>query len=254
MLAGLAVIVTGLFMMKRVQTGIFTRNPYLFSDMTWGLMYVLHGLAGVGLIALMMVHVYMGIRPEKLPITKSMIFGWMSRDFYLEEHDPERWAVKKPRRCNETGLCRKRWRLKLRQQCETIEECYEFTLSYAARGVCRRRGSEPGRQLRDHLTARRGGDARAGSGDAGRRWSASSLTPRKSTRHFSPCWSATRRARLRRSSWCWRSRRSVRSSIDNLNASIHLRALLADLFLVTEILAVRQARPAAATDGAGGAR
>ena len=38
LLAGLAVIATGLFMMKRVQTGIFTRNPYLFSDMTWGLM------------------------------------------------------------------------------------------------------------------------------------------------------------------------------------------------------------------------
>ena len=95
-LSGLAVLVTGLFMMKRIQTGIFTRNPYLFSDMTWGLMYVLHGLAGVGLIALVMVHVYMGIRPEKLPITKSMFFGWMSRDFYLEEHDPERWAVKQP--------------------------------------------------------------------------------------------------------------------------------------------------------------
>ncbi len=94
MLAGLAVIVTGLFMMKRVQTGIFTRNPYLFSDMTWGLMYVLHGLAGVGFIALALMHVYMGIRPEKLPITKSMIFGWMSRDFYLEEHDTGRWAVK----------------------------------------------------------------------------------------------------------------------------------------------------------------
>jgi cytochrome b subunit of formate dehydrogenase len=96
LLAGLAVIATGLFMMKRVQTGIFTRNPYLFSDMTWGLMYVLHGLAGVGLIALVMVHVYMGIRPEKFPITKSMIFGWMSRDFYLEEHDTRRWAVKAP--------------------------------------------------------------------------------------------------------------------------------------------------------------
>ncbi|MGB6828745.1 MAG: hypothetical protein WBE41_11935, partial [Terracidiphilus sp.] len=67
--------------------------PYLFSDMTWGLMYVLHGLAGIGLIALVMMHVYMGIRPEKLPITKSMIFGWMSRDYYLEEHDPERWTV-----------------------------------------------------------------------------------------------------------------------------------------------------------------
>ena len=94
MLAGLAVIVTGLFMMVRVQTGIFTRNPYLFSDMTWGLMYVLHGLAGVGFIALTLVHVYMGVRPEKFPITKSMIFGWMSRDFYLEEHDTARWVVK----------------------------------------------------------------------------------------------------------------------------------------------------------------
>jgi cytochrome b subunit of formate dehydrogenase len=94
MLAGLAVIATGLFMMKRVETGVFIRNPYLFSDMTWGMMYVLHGLAGVGFIALTIMHVYMGLRPEKLPITKSMIFGWMSRDFYLEEHDTERWSVK----------------------------------------------------------------------------------------------------------------------------------------------------------------
>jgi cytochrome b subunit of formate dehydrogenase len=92
LLAGLAVIATGLFMMKRVNTGIFVRNPYLFGDMTWGMMYVLHGLAGVGLIALIMVHVYFGIRPEKLPITKSMIFGYMEKDFYLEEHDPQRWA------------------------------------------------------------------------------------------------------------------------------------------------------------------
>ena len=92
--SGLAVMITGLFMMKRVNTfGIFSRNPYVFGDMTWGLMYVLHGLAGVGLIALIMVHVYFGIRPEKLPITKSMIFGYMSREFYLEEHDPQRWLV-----------------------------------------------------------------------------------------------------------------------------------------------------------------
>jgi len=38
-------------------------------------------------------HVYFGLRPEKRAITKSMIFGWMDRDFYLEEHDPERWKV-----------------------------------------------------------------------------------------------------------------------------------------------------------------
>src|SRR5260370_9807242 len=47
-----------------------SRNPYLFRDMTWGLMYVLHGLAGVGFIALITMHVYFGIRPEKRPIPK----------------------------------------------------------------------------------------------------------------------------------------------------------------------------------------
>ncbi len=93
MLSGLAVILTGVCMMFRVRTFLFPRNPYLFGDMTWGLMYVLHGLAGVGLIGLIMVHVYFGIRPEKLPITNSMIRGWMSRDFYLEEHDSTRWPV-----------------------------------------------------------------------------------------------------------------------------------------------------------------
>jgi cytochrome b subunit of formate dehydrogenase len=96
MAAGLSAMVTGVFMMFRVRTIFFPRNPYLFSDMTWGMMYVLHGLAGVGLIALIMVHVYFGLRPEKRAITKSMIFGWMSRDFYLKEHDPQRWPVESP--------------------------------------------------------------------------------------------------------------------------------------------------------------
>jgi cytochrome b subunit of formate dehydrogenase len=94
-LAGLAVIITGLFMMKRVRTPLFTRNPYLFSDMTWGLMYVLHGLAGVGLIALIMAHIYFALRPEKFVITKSMVFGSVPREHYLEHHDPDRWAVTK---------------------------------------------------------------------------------------------------------------------------------------------------------------
>jgi cytochrome b subunit of formate dehydrogenase len=91
--AGLAVIGTGVFMLKRVRTGFLVRNPYLFSDRTWGMVYVLHGLAGVGLIALIMVHIYMALRPEKLAITRGMVQGWMARDFYLEEHDPQRWPV-----------------------------------------------------------------------------------------------------------------------------------------------------------------
>jgi cytochrome b subunit of formate dehydrogenase len=90
---GLSAIGTGVFMMSRVHTIFFPRNPYLFSDMTWGLMYVLHGLAGIGLIALVTVHVYFAVRPEKLDITKSMVFGTMKREFYLKHYDPQRWAV-----------------------------------------------------------------------------------------------------------------------------------------------------------------
>jgi len=93
--AGVCVIATGIFMMFRVRTVFFPRNPYLLSDMSWGLVYVLHGLAGVGLITLIVMHIYFGIRPEKRPITRSMIFGWMSREFYLEEHDPQRWRIEK---------------------------------------------------------------------------------------------------------------------------------------------------------------
>jgi cytochrome b subunit of formate dehydrogenase len=93
MLAGLAAVGTGVFMMKRVETPFFTRNPYLFSDMTWGWMYVLHGLAGIGFVALVTVHVYFAIRPEKLFLTKSMIFGSITREQYLEHHDPSRWPV-----------------------------------------------------------------------------------------------------------------------------------------------------------------
>jgi cytochrome b subunit of formate dehydrogenase len=93
-LTGLSVMFTGIFMMFRVRTGLLPRNPYLFGDMTWGLMYVLHGLAGISLIALVIVHVYFAVRPEKLPITASMIVGTMSREFYLKEHDPDRWVVK----------------------------------------------------------------------------------------------------------------------------------------------------------------
>ena len=92
-LTGLAVTLTGIFMIFRVRTGIFPRNPYLFGDMSWGLMYVLHGLAGVSLIALIMVHIYFAMRPEKFVLTKSMVFGSLPKEYYLEHHDPERWAV-----------------------------------------------------------------------------------------------------------------------------------------------------------------
>lgn len=90
---GLAATATGLFMMKKVQTPFFTRDPYILPDTTWGLMYVAHGAAGVALVGLTMAHVYFAIRPEKLWLTKSMLFGFITRRQYLEHHDPARWRV-----------------------------------------------------------------------------------------------------------------------------------------------------------------
>ena len=92
-LAGLAVVMSGLTMMVRVRTPFFTRNPYLLRDTTWGLVYVTHGLAGVALVGLVIAHVYFAVRPEKWWITKSMLLGWITRRQYLEHHDPHRWAV-----------------------------------------------------------------------------------------------------------------------------------------------------------------
>jgi cytochrome b subunit of formate dehydrogenase len=132
MAADLSAIVTGVFMMFRVRTVFFPRNPYLFSDMTWGMVYVLYGLAGVGLIALIMVHVYFGLRPEKRAVTKSMIFGGMGRDFYLKEHDQQRWPIEPPGSTPAPGGEAPeglRDAGDLSQRCDTIEERYEFMLA-----------------------------------------------------------------------------------------------------------------------------
>ena len=92
-IATLAAIITGLFMMAKVDTPWWNRNPYILSDDTWGIIYVAHGAGSVALITLIMAHLYFAVRPEKRWITVSMIFGWISRDRYLEHHDPERWPV-----------------------------------------------------------------------------------------------------------------------------------------------------------------
>jgi cytochrome b subunit of formate dehydrogenase len=91
--AALSAVATGVLMMSRVRTPLFSRNPYLFSDAAWGFTYVTHGVAGVGLVGLVIAHVYFAVRPEKWWITKSMIFGWITRRQYLEHHEPERWRV-----------------------------------------------------------------------------------------------------------------------------------------------------------------
>lgn len=92
-LAAFGVVITGIFMMLRVDTPIFARNPYLFSDGTWGVVYVIHGLSAVAFVGMIMAHVYFAVLPEKRWMTISMIAGWITKKDYLEHHDPERWVV-----------------------------------------------------------------------------------------------------------------------------------------------------------------
>ena len=93
MFTGLGVIVTGILMMSRVENLIFARNSYLLAENTWGWVYVIHGLSAVGLVGLIITHIYFAILPEKRWITKSMIWGWITKKDYLANHDPERWVV-----------------------------------------------------------------------------------------------------------------------------------------------------------------
>jgi cytochrome b subunit of formate dehydrogenase len=90
---GLTMAATGLAMLSRVRTPLLSRDPYrFFSDGGWGLVYALHGLAGLSLVALVIIHVYFALRPEKRPITLSMLVGTMDRDYFFSHHDPARWS------------------------------------------------------------------------------------------------------------------------------------------------------------------
>ncbi len=84
---------TGGAMLARIDTPWWKRNPYLLPDATWGIVYVLHGLAALSLITMVMMHVYFAVRPEKRLFTRAMVRGWITRAEYTEHHDPQRWQV-----------------------------------------------------------------------------------------------------------------------------------------------------------------
>ena len=92
-IATLATIITGLIMMAKIDTLWWKRNPYILSDDTWGVIYVVHGVGSVALITLIMAHLYFAVRPEKRWITLSMLRGWISRERYLEHYSQGRWPA-----------------------------------------------------------------------------------------------------------------------------------------------------------------
>ena len=90
-LFGLIALITGLLMLVRIDTPFWERDPYLLSQSTWGIIYVLHGLSAVVFFGLVMMHVYFALRPEKLFYTRSMLLGWITRSEFNENHDAALW-------------------------------------------------------------------------------------------------------------------------------------------------------------------
>ncbi len=129
-------------------------------------------------------------------------------------------------------------RTEFRTRIELLEESYEFMLGYAAQGVAGDREARPGAQIRDYLE-------RTDAALTDLAGAFTSLAEREKLepieRHRAFASVLERDARDSRAAiQLVLAQPSISSQlIDNLNASIHLRALLTDLFLIDEILKLR---------------
>ena len=129
-------------------------------------------------------------------------------------------------------------------QCEAVEECYEFMLAYAAQGLPSDRGSQSGKQVRDFL--QRAVTALTGLAEAcALAVKNEGLEPAEKYLAFFAVLDRDARDSLAAIELVLAQPAISSQLIDNLNASIHLRALLTDLFLVSEIA---QKQPKSATE------
>ncbi len=89
----LGVIITGVFMFLQIDTPFWDRTNSMPEDQL-GLMFLLHGLTTLALIALTASHIYFALRPEKLFYTRSMFKGWISEAEMTANHDTTKWSPK----------------------------------------------------------------------------------------------------------------------------------------------------------------
>jgi hypothetical protein len=127
----------------------------------------------------------------------------------------------------------------LEDRCNAIEECYEFMLAYAAQGLAGDAGSQSGGQLREFL--RRAVAALSGLGEAyGAAVKQEGLEPAERYRAFLAVLDRDVGDTLAAMELVMAQPALSSQLIDNLNASIHLRALLTDLFLIDEIVKLQR--------------
>lgn len=127
-------------------------------------------------------------------------------------------------------------------RCDHIEEAYEFMLAYAAQGRETDKGAAAGRNVREYLDKMVAALEGLGAVIEACAAAVDVALPKTGAAFFA---AVEADARIARAALALVLARPDISSqlIDNLNASIHLRALLTDLFVVDE--ALKPARPRA---------
>jgi hypothetical protein len=124
---------------------------------------------------------------------------------------------------------------------EAIEECYELMLAYAAQGLPSDEGSKSGGQVREFLT--RAVQALSGLAEScAIAIREEGLAGEDRLEAFLAVLDRDARDSLAAMELV-RAQPSISSQlIDNLNASMHLRALLTDVFLLGEVLRTQRAK------------
>ncbi len=132
------------------------------------------------------------------------------------------------------------------ERCNVIEECYEFMLAYAGQGIAGGEGASRDGQIRDFLS--RAAKALAGLADVYTAAVTGGLGPVEQSRAFITVLDRDAKDSLAAIELVLAQHAISSQLVDNLNASIHLRALLTDLFLMDEIFkSYRNAQPASTT-------
>ena len=120
-------------------------------------------------------------------------------------------------------------------RCDAIEECYEFMLAYAGQGLPSDEGSQAGSQVREFLE--RAVQALTGLAESCAQTVAEEgLEPAGKYDAFITVLQRDAQDSLAALDLVLAQPAISSQLIDNLNASIHVRALLTDLFLIDEIL------------------
>ncbi|HEV8042462.1 MAG TPA: hypothetical protein VGP62_26530 [Bryobacteraceae bacterium] len=134
---------------------------------------------------------------------------------------------------------------KIWERFEAIEECYEFMLAYAAQGLPSDEGSKSGGQIRE-LLKHAVGALRGLAESCAAAMRAEGIEPGDQLQAFFAVLDRDARDSLAAMELVLAQPAISSQLIDNLNASIHLRALLTDVFLLGEVLRTQRTTAKAA--------